>query len=95
MITASIVTYNNPTYQLTDAINSFLNTDLHVILYIIDNSDNRNIEKLCSDSRIEYIFNNANIGFGAAHNIAIKKAIETNSKYHLILNPDVFFVRTY
>ncbi len=37
-IAASIVVYNNPHAQLSEAISSFLNTALHVHLYIIDNS---------------------------------------------------------
>jgi GT2 family glycosyltransferase len=40
---------------------------------------------------VEYVFNNENIGYGAAHNIAIKKSINLNAQYHLVLNPDVYF----
>jgi GT2 family glycosyltransferase len=31
------------------------------------------------------------LGFGKAHNIALKKSIEENVPYHLVLNPDVYF----
>ncbi len=89
-ITASIVTYKNNFFMLFRAINSFLNTDLTVKLYILDNSPTDKIKRICNDNRIEYIFNNANIGFGAGHNIAIKKSLGL-SKYHLILNPDIYF----
>jgi GT2 family glycosyltransferase len=41
--------------------------------------------------KIIYIHGQRNIGFGAAHNIAIKKSIEQKAKYHLVLNPDVVF----
>lgn len=91
MITASIVTYHNDKQELKNAINSFLNTDLNVKLYISDNSKNRDIEDLCDDSRVDYTFNNSNDGFGAGHNISIKKAISEGSVYHLVLNPDVYF----
>jgi len=37
-----------------------------------------------------YIYNNANLGFGKAHNIALQKAVQ-ESKYHIVLNPDVYF----
>ncbi|KKQ78832.1 MAG: hypothetical protein UT02_C0055G0010 [Parcubacteria group bacterium GW2011_GWC2_38_7] len=90
MITASIVTYKNNNTQLEKAINSFLNTDLKIKLYIIDNSPTNEIKQICNDDRIEYFLNNSNIGFGAGHNIAIKKSVE-NSKYHLVLNPDIYF----
>lgn len=91
MLSVSIVTYHNELQQLKKVINSVLNTEIEIQLYIVDNSKNYSIKDLCNNSRIEYIFNNANIGFGAAHNIAILKAIDRGSKYHLILNPDVYF----
>ena len=32
-----------------------------------------------------------NPGFGAVHNIAMRKSIKISAKYHLVLNPDVYF----
>lgn len=90
-ITASIVTYNNSFEDLKAAINSFLNTELDVKLYISDNSEIDKIKELCQDSRVEYIFNDCNKGFGYAHNIAIKRAEKLKSKYHLIINPDIYY----
>lgn len=89
-ITASIVTFRNDFETLGRAIKSFLNTELDVRLYVIDNSPTDKIRKICEDRRIEYVFNNRNTGFGAGHNIGIKLAFP-NSRYHLILNPDVYF----
>ena len=43
------------------------------------------------DERIEYSFNGKNLGFGVAHNIALKKSIENDISYHLVLNPDVYY----
>jgi len=93
MITTSIVTYKNNLKQVERAIKSFLNTDLNVRLYIIDNSLTNEIKEICNDSRIEYIFNNANLGYGRAHNIAMRKSIAEGVKYYLVLNPDVYFDR--
>jgi len=74
------------------AIESFLSTRLSVKLYLIDNSSNDNLKELEKlDNRIVYIFNNANLGYGKAHNIAIKKSIGDGVPYHLVLNPDVYF----
>ena len=76
-INASIVHYHNKKEQLKKTIESFLNTVLDVKLYLVDNSSNDELKELKSiDSRIEYIFNNANLGYGTAHNIAIKKSID-------------------
>ena len=33
--------------------------------------------------------NNENMGYGKAHNIAIRKSIEQGLSYHIILNPDI------
>lgn len=91
-INASIVLYHNKKEQLIKAIESFLNTDLNVKLYLVDNSSNDELKELKSiDSRIEYIFNNANLGYGTAHNIAMRKSISGGVPYHLVLNPDIYF----
>lgn len=89
-VCGSIVLYENETEVVSRAIESFLNTDLKVFLYLIDNSPNDNLRVLANSPNVEYIFVNKNIGFGAGHNIAIKKSVY-NSKYHLVLNPDIYF----
>lgn len=89
---ASIVLYHNNKKQLEKAINSFLNPELHVKLYLIDNSSKDELKELAKlDERIEYIFNNANLGYGTAHNKAMGKSIEDGVTYHLVLNPDIYF----
>jgi GT2 family glycosyltransferase len=90
-ITSCIVLYKNDTTILREAIDSFLNTDLNVKLYLVDNSPTDELKILVTDSRIEYIHNPANPGFGASHNVAIQKAFELESDYHLVLNPDIYF----
>ena len=91
-INGSIVLYRNDEELLKKAIGSFLNTQLQVKLYLIDNSPRDDLRYLSSlDNRIEYIFNNTNLGFGKAHNMALKKSIVDGTAYHLILNPDAYF----
>lgn len=90
-IVASIVTYSNNVDVLNQSIKSFLSTDLNVHLYISDNSPNDRLRnEIPNDKRVTYIYNGENLGFGKAHNICINKAV-SNSKYYLILNPDVYF----
>ena len=91
LLTASIVIYNNDPKVLQKAISSFLNTDLKVKLYLIDNSPTDQLQTTFDDPRIHYIFNNKNLGYGAGHNVAIREAINHRSLYHLVLNPDVYF----
>ena len=91
-ITASIVLYHNKKEQLLKVIKSFLNTDLKVKLYLVDNSSNDDLKELEKiDERVEYIFNNVNLGYGRAHNIAMEKSVEDDVLYHIVLNPDIYF----
>jgi GT2 family glycosyltransferase len=91
IITACIVLYQNDIKMLKESIDSFLNTKLHVKLFLVDNSPKDDLEILVTDSRIQYIHNPINPGFGASHNVAIEKAFELGSDYHLVLNPDIYF----
>ncbi len=90
-LSASIVVYKGNLKMLTEAISSFIKATSVSKLYIIDNSPTDRARSLVNDSRIEYIFNNKNIGFGPAHNLALRKAITKGYKYHVVLNPDVYF----
>jgi GT2 family glycosyltransferase len=89
-ISGTIVTYKNNFNILKQAISSFLNTKLNIKLYIVDNSPTDEIKLICTDSRIEYIYMNSNKGFGAGHNVIMRKP-DKMGKYHLILNPDIEF----
>lgn len=94
-LSACIVTYNNNPDILGGTIKSALNSKILDKLFIVDNSPNDSLGRFCQslfeDSRLEYIFNNKNLGFGKAHNLAMRLSIENNFKYHLVLNPDVYF----
>lgn len=90
-ISCCIVLYNNHRDVLLKAISSFLNTRLDVAMFLIDNSPTNQLENICEDKRVHYLHNPSNPGFGAAHNIAIKSALEIGSQYHLVLNPDIYF----
>jgi GT2 family glycosyltransferase len=90
-IVGSIVLYRNDPAIVKKSIESFLNTGLHVKLYLIDNSPSDKLRHLASDlNNVEYVFNNANLGFGKGHNIVLRQTIDQAS-FHLILNPDIFF----
>lgn len=89
-LSASIVAYKNPANILAQTIHSFLSSTKDSHLYLIDNSPTDDLKYLAYDPRITYIFNSKNIGFGAGHNVSIRQIIN-QSKYHLVLNPDVYF----
>ena len=90
-VTASIVLFKNDEAQIERVIKSYLNSAVGRMLYLIDNSPTDYLRVLVIDERIIYYHNPSNPGFGAAHNIALKWAIDFGSEYHLVLNPDVYF----
>jgi GT2 family glycosyltransferase len=87
LITVSIVLYNSNVFEIEKILAklSFCN------VFLIDNSPSDDLRILANNTSVLYIHNPSNPGFGAAHNIALKKAIKMGSKYHFIINPDVFF----
>jgi hypothetical protein len=89
-ITCSIVIFHNPVDELRRAVESFLNCNRNIKLYLVDNSSDDMMRYQFISPQIEYIFNGRNLGYGAGHNLAIEKAMG-KSKYHIILNPDVEF----
>ena len=90
-IAASVVLYNSPVNDIVPIINSFTAVHGDVKLFLVDNSENDSAGIYAGSNKVEYIYNNKNIGFGSAHNIAMRKSIAANCKYHFLLNPDVTF----
>jgi GT2 family glycosyltransferase len=91
VVSASIALYNTDLAELSRTIDSVFLADLKIKLFLIDNSLYDSVRILEKDPRIIYIHNPSNPGFGAAHNIAIEKAVESGSDYHFIVNPDIYF----
>jgi GT2 family glycosyltransferase len=91
IITASLVLYHNSDFDILKVLNSIINSNIYIKLYVVDNSNDDYIKELLVDFDIYYIKNNKNLGFGKAHNIAIKIAVASNSDYHIIINPDISF----
>lgn len=105
MITASIVTYNNNLLDLEAILRSLLISPVRKV-WIIDHSDVLTTlegelhEYMKKDEEfkrykalgfaIVYI-KHENKGYGSGHNVALRKAIEEGSQYHLVVNPDVWF----
>ena len=89
MLNTSIVLYNHSVVEIESLIKSLRQPKQVDEMFLIDNSPVRNpdFEKLPAT----YIFNNKNLGYGAAHNIAIRKTIEQDIPFHLVVNPDIEF----
>lgn len=92
MISAAVVLYNTPADRIDDVISSYApSVERH--LYLIDNSGERLAEcqRTGWPEGVEYLYLGKNLGYGKAHNVGIQRAIAENSRYHLVLNPDVHF----
>lgn len=90
MITVSIVTYKTDINELKNCLGS-LTSSLVRRVFVVDNSRQLSIANFCKTfDNVEYI-GNKNVGYGAGHNIAIRKAMTLDVKYHLVLNSDVYF----
>jgi GT2 family glycosyltransferase len=90
VITSSVVLYHTDKKQLDTIIDCVLNSFIDY-LFLIDNSSNdslRIIEK--ASEKIRYI-HSKNLGYGGGHNIAIRESIMMNAKYHVVINPDIYF----
>lgn len=92
MLTSSVVLYKTCAVQLSALIDCVKKSGIMDKIYFVDNSPDESLRAVCEAvEKSEYIFNGKNIGYGAAHNIAIKKAIQAGSEYHIVLNPDIKF----
>ena len=89
-LSLSIVLYNHSYQIISGLVENVLQIPAQIKLFIIDNSESDKISNHIKDSRIEYIFNKKNLGYGKAHNKALAIAV-SEFDYHLVLNPDIEF----
>ena len=92
-LSASIVLYKTDLTPLKKVIDSYFACKSEALqLFLVDNSPTdtlKDVVTMYPDKEIHYIFNNENMGYGKAHNIAIKKSMEQGLPYHIVLNPDI------
>lgn len=94
LLNASIVLYKTPLDELLTLLAQLLLSDKLQTVYLVDNSpepiSGEPWLSLPNASRVTYIFTGRNLGYGAAHNIAICRTMaETDLPYHLVLNSDL------
>jgi len=89
-LSASIVVYKNDPVLLSRTLESFLKSSLSGELTVVDNSPEDTVRSTCERLGVKYVFNGDNLGFGKAHNRVLSQCLD-RSRYHLVLNPDVYF----
>lgn len=88
-INISIVLYNNSYSEILALVDRAIRVSRIRTIFLIDNSEMRSVNFADID-KVVYVFNNNNIGFGAAHNIALQESVKQGVKYHVIVNPDIY-----
>ena len=93
-MTVSLVTYHHTLAQIRPVVDAVSNSPCVDTFYIVDNSGESPLrgELAAAYPRIEYI-PLTNPGFGAAHNVAMHRALKNGSSLHAIVNPDINFDR--
>lgn len=92
MLNVSIVLFKSKPSEIFQLIKILLASKTTSLIFLIDNSPTPSDNY--TELPVKYIFNGKNLGYGAAHNIAIRHSIEQNIPYHLVINPDISFNST-
>ena len=104
LVNVSLVLYRTPADELTAILLTLLRSNVVRRIYVIDNSPEP-LTALPWEKggavfaqlgetpyrRIEYRHTGSNMGYGAAHNIAMRETLYDDVPYHLVLNTDIRF----
>jgi GT2 family glycosyltransferase len=90
-ISCSVVSYHNPPEQIAHALKSVAASHAGISLILVDNSRDNALETVARQHGADYLHLPSNPGFGAAHNVAIGRALAAGTECHLVMNPDVWF----
>lgn len=89
MLNVSIVLYRPDWKQVSALTQVILESQYVDRVYWIDNSPQAAEQLPLQSDRISYQHNSINLGYGAAHNIAIRESIYDDIPFHLVINPDI------
>ena len=89
MLNVSIVLYRPDWEQVSALTHALLQSQRVNRVYWIDNSPQAAEQLPLQSERIQYQHNPTNLGYGSAHNIAIRESIYDNIPFHLVINPDI------
>lgn len=88
----SIVTYRPPQGELEECLSLLLQCSRVAEVDVVDNASEPRIRQACAlprwQGRVSYI-PHPNTGYGAAHNVSLRRSIARGAPLHLVLNSDV------
>lgn len=89
----SLVLYHTPESEWLPLVQELLRARSVHRIYLIDNSPEPLADPLSKidnrQSKIEYIHTGKNLGYGAAHNIAMRETVYDEIPFHLVMNTDI------
>jgi len=94
MLNISIVLYRPKWEQeVLPLVTELLKVKNLRMLYLLDNSpiksDSIGLNQITSHPKLLYFFNDANLGYGKAHNIALRESAYYKTDFHLVMNSDI------
>ena len=87
-VAISIVTYNTDPDELLKLLRSLRSTVVTLAVTVVDNSETDHLRIVSEGAGASYLYVGMNLGFGAAHNIALRRTLE-HARYQLVINPDI------
>lgn len=92
IVDVSIVTYRTEESELRKCLDALLGETSVRTVHVVDNSSVPYIAAICSGygDRITYT-PHLNTGYGDAHNVALRRSLDSDADYHLVINSDVYF----
>ena len=92
MLNISIVLYHpNWEQEVLPLVEQLLQVKNLRKIYLLDNSENREIhpKSEIKDPKLRYMHMDGNLGYGKAHNIALRESAYYKTDLHLVLNSDI------
>lgn len=91
-ISVSIVLHKTNPSLINNLIECCCKSLSRLNIYLIDNSPDDKLKYLMNDNRVNYYKSDKNGGYGAGHNLAIRKfELLKRYDYHIAINPDIEF----
>ena len=92
MLNISIVLYNpNWEQEVLPLVEELLKVKNLQKLYLLDNSEHREVhpKRVIKDPKLRYMHMPSNLGYGKAHNVALRESAYYKTDFHLVMNSDI------
>lgn len=91
LLSVSLVVYRTPVSELESLFLTLSRLPMNSVVAILDNFGDTALHRRCDEYGFTLLRPGENLGFGRGHDICFEALSGFNSKYHLIVNPDIDF----